>query len=165
MYGEHQIIEASIETADKNENVGDETDDFAQTPTNEIPENVTDTTTFLASGHLNTLTGNVKGIRASYSNTALDSISEAPEMIDDVDEDMISQGSAAAQGEDLLFGSRGSLSTETNKILFEPDLSDDSEDEDGKMGSRNSLGLMRWTTEDNLSFGGSKEQIGHSYTF
>ena len=159
VYGEHQIIEASIETADKNENVGDETDDFAQTPTNEIPENVTDTTTFLASGHLNTLTGTVKGIRASYSNTALDSISEAPEMIDDVDEDMISQGSAAAQGEDLLFGSRGSLSTETNKILFEPDLSDDSEDEDGKMGSRNSLGLMRWTTEDNLSFGGSKEQM------
>ena len=88
--------------------------------------------------------GSLKGIRASYSTTALDAISEAPENID-TDEDMISQGSAAVQGEDLMFGSRGSLSI-GQKNLVEPDLSeDDSENEEGGgfLGSGGSLGLMR----------------------
>ena len=81
-------------------------------------------------------------------------------MIIETDEDMISQGSAAVQGEDLMFGSRGSLSMDTNKHFIEPELSEDSEGEDGNvMGSRGSLGLSRWTTEENLSFGGSKEKM------
>merc|ERR1719412_2780475 len=58
-----------------------------------------------------------------------------------------------------MFGSRGSLSI-GQKNLVEPDLSeDDSENEEGGgfLGSGGSLGLMRWRTEENLSFGGSKE--------
>merc|ERR1719412_328859 len=60
-----------------------------------------------------------------------------------------------------MFGSRGSLSI-GQKNLVEPDLSeDDSENEEGGgfLGSSGSLGLSRWTTEENLSFGGSKEKM------
>ena len=158
VYGEHRVIETNETKENEQNDITEEMDEFAQTPTNDIPDNINNTI-LIPPGHFTSITGGGKGVRLSYSNTALDSISEAPEIIE-TDEDMISQGSAAVQGEDLMFGSRGSLSMDTNKHFIEPELSDDSEGEDGNaMGSRGSLGLSRWTTEDNLSFGGSKEKM------
>ena len=159
VYGEHQVIETSNESIRDLKQAmmtSEENEEFIQTPTNEIPE-CANNNLFFSAGIGNNMLANGKGVRPSYSNTALDSISEAPEIIE-TDEDMISQGSAAVQGEDLMFGSRGSLSID--KHLIEPELSDNSDDEDGNaMGSRGSLGLSRWTTEGNLSFGGSKENM------
>ena len=158
VYGEHHVIEPKKDVCNIQPLINDDNEDFAQTPTNDIPENIHNSI-LLSAGQLNNLAGSGKGVRASISTTALDSISEAPEMIE-TDEDMISQGSAAVQGEDLLFGSRGSLSIDQNKHIIEPELSDDSSDDNGNaMGSRDSLGLTRWTTEENLSFGGSKEKM------
>ena len=161
VYGEHQVIEANDSSDHLKPTIPatEENEEFVQTPTNEIPD-CANSNLFFSAGNCNNVIGNGKGVRPSYSTTALDSISEAPEIIE-TDEDMISQGSAAVQGEDLMFGSRGSLSIDSNKHLIEPELSDNSDDEDdcNAMGSRGSLGLSRWTTEENLSFGGSKEKM------
>ena len=161
VYGEHQVIESNetSDTVNSTLTASEENEEFVQTPTNETPDSANNNLFFQA-GHCNNMLSNGKGVRPSYSTTALDSISEAPEIIE-TDEDMISQGSAAVQGEDLMFGSRGSLSIDSNKHLVEPELSDNSDDDDdgNVMGSRGSLGLSRWTTEENLSFGGSKEKM------
>lgn len=81
------------------------------------------------------------------SNMALDVISEVPENNVDQDEEMLSQCSDGRMDEDF-FGSRGSLSAFHNR----GDLSEDDEvDLRGSRTSLGSLGMKRWTTEENLS--------------
>eukprot|EP00094_Tigriopus_californicus_P007715 TCALIF_07430-PA protein Name:"Similar to USP35 Ubiquitin carboxyl-terminal hydrolase 35 (Homo sapiens)" AED:0.04 eAED:0.04 QI:47/1/0.90/1/1/1/11/0/1115 len=81
------------------------------------------------------------------SNMALDVISEVPETNGDQDEEMLSQCSDGRMDEDF-FGSRGSLSAFHNR----GDLSEDEEvDLRGSRTSLGSLGMKRWTTEENLS--------------